>query len=206
MPQYRIGILAYGSLIDDPGPEISPHIIHRIQTLTPFNVEFKRKSSTRGSAPTLIPVSEGGRRVKAVLLVLNEVITLDDARTWLWRRERHKYDPNETYNEPPIENNNSVRVRIISNLCNVNTVLYTEISQNIQEPVTAELLAELAIGSILSNAGEECKDGIRYLLSTKSNGIVTDLSKDYEDQILVRTGVNTLEEAITILDRKRKAM
>ena len=51
-----IGILAYGSLIDDPGREIEPLIIRRLKGVeTPFQIEFARSSSTRDGAPTLIP-------------------------------------------------------------------------------------------------------------------------------------------------------
>ena len=51
-----IGILAYGSLIDDPGREIEPLIISGIKEVdTPFRIEFARASRTRDGAPKLIP-------------------------------------------------------------------------------------------------------------------------------------------------------
>jgi hypothetical protein len=40
----KIGILAYGSLIDDPGAKIEPFIFHRVVCRTPFKVEFARTS------------------------------------------------------------------------------------------------------------------------------------------------------------------
>lgn len=41
----EVGILAYGSLQNDPGMEIAPLIEHRIvEVLTPFEVEFARSS------------------------------------------------------------------------------------------------------------------------------------------------------------------
>ena len=56
-----VGILAYGSLIDDPGSEIGEVIADVISDIeTPFSVEFARSSSTRSGAPTLIPVEAGG--------------------------------------------------------------------------------------------------------------------------------------------------
>jgi hypothetical protein len=54
-----IGILAYGSLIGNPGFEIEPHITRRIACRTTFKVEFARTSKTRTSGPTLIPYDEG---------------------------------------------------------------------------------------------------------------------------------------------------
>ncbi|MBC6491720.1 hypothetical protein BC349_11720 [Flavihumibacter stibioxidans] len=54
-----IGILAYGSLIEDPGQMISDLIIKKISTVTPFPVEYARISSPRDGAPTLIPFEAG---------------------------------------------------------------------------------------------------------------------------------------------------
>ncbi len=56
-PHNEVGLLAYGSLQSDPGPELSPLIERRItDVLTPFAVEFARSSRTRAGAPTLVPV------------------------------------------------------------------------------------------------------------------------------------------------------
>ena len=45
-----IGILAYGSLIQEPGCEIAPAIVRRISCRTPFKVEYARKSNSRNGA------------------------------------------------------------------------------------------------------------------------------------------------------------
>ena len=61
-----IGILAFGSLLDEPGAELEAHIARRIEGIeTPFAVEFARSSRTRDGAPTLVPVTGAGlaRRV-----------------------------------------------------------------------------------------------------------------------------------------------
>lgn len=80
-----IGILAYGSLIDDPGVEIEPYIEARIQDIeTPFSIEFARSSATRDGAPTVVPVEDGGAPVKAQILVLNNQIDLKNAEDLLW--------------------------------------------------------------------------------------------------------------------------
>ena len=87
-PCIRIGILAYGSLIDDPGEELAQRIIHRIEDAkTPFRVEFARSSLSREGAPTLVPVEAGGAQVKATVLVLDDAVALEDARDMLYRRE-----------------------------------------------------------------------------------------------------------------------
>jgi len=64
-----VGILAYGSLIADPGPEIEPAIVDRIKCETPFKVEFARTSKRRAGAPTLVPYKAGGQ-VSSELLVV----------------------------------------------------------------------------------------------------------------------------------------
>src|SRR5882672_9524693 len=54
---------------------------------TPFRVEFARKSSTRGNAPTLIPVNDGGAQVSARIFVLHPDTLEQAAKDTLWRRE-----------------------------------------------------------------------------------------------------------------------
>lgn len=71
-----IAILAFGSLIDDPGSEIESATLEVRSTRTPFPVEFARISGSRCGAPTLVPVSLGGASVKAKLLVLHEHLSL----------------------------------------------------------------------------------------------------------------------------------
>ena len=64
-----VGILAYGSLIGDPGAEIEPHITRRISCRTPFKVEFARTSRTRKGGPTLVPYKDGSEVAAQILLV-----------------------------------------------------------------------------------------------------------------------------------------
>lgn len=204
MKEHKIGILAYGSLIDDAGVELQPLIVDRILCETPFKVEFARVSSTRGYAPTLIPVSEGGRNIKAQVLVLNEVVTTEQAMSMLWRRERHISDVARNYirhNNPRV---NTVLVEKLQFFENVESVLYTSIGKNIEQPITPQLLADYAIASIITSAGADGKDGIRYLLAAKKNGIITEVSEEYEQQILVKTNTKSLKDAIQLLDLQRE--
>ena len=201
MTKYKVGILAYGSLIDNPGKEIEPLIIDRINCKTPFKVEFARTSSSRGGAPTLIPY-EAGNEVNAVILVLENSTDLAHAKSMLWRRERHKFD-GKNYVEIVSPNINQVVVLSVKDFEDVETVIYTSIGKNIDGEINAEKLSQLAISSILSDAGDEKKDGIRYLLDAKNNSIVTGLSPQYEQLILNSTETETLEEAIEKLDLQR---
>jgi hypothetical protein len=55
MKKASIGIVAFGSLIDNPGREIEAALVGRkLNVRTPFGVEFARSSTKRGGAPTLV--------------------------------------------------------------------------------------------------------------------------------------------------------
>jgi len=197
-----IGILAYGSLIDDPGDEIGPLIRDRIVCRTPFKIEYARFSKSRGGAPTLIPVEKDGAQVNAIILVLANDIQLEEAKNMLWRREARQKDRTKGYTEKQQPGPNTVQVKTIRDFEGVDFVLYTQIGQNIS-PLSPEVLASLAIQSILGPAGSQELDGVRYLLSAKTNGIVTPLSDSYEGEILKQTETKDLAEAIILLDKKR---
>lgn len=181
-----IGILAYGSLIDNPGSEIESLIINRIGCITPFKVEYARSSKSRSGAPTLIPY-ESGRKVNAQILVL-DTNDIDYVKTILWRRETHRTD-NKVYVERKIESPNIVRIVMLQDFEGIDNVLYTSIGNNID--VNIDLLSDLAIKSI---------DGIKYLLDAKLNNIKTNLSDGYERAILEKTNTKTLLDAIRKLE------
>lgn len=195
----RIGILAFGSLINDPGDEIKNLTTSQIDNVeTPFKIEFARSSSnTRGGAPTLVPVSEGGAKVMAVILVLKDSVSEEEAKDILWRRETRKsVGSKEKYNPPATPGPNTVLVESVPGFCGLDTVLYTCIAATIDD-LTPQNLASLAIESARCKKVEKGKDGISYLISAKQFGIVTPLMKEYEKEILRRTETKTLEEALT---------
>ena len=196
----KIGILAYGSLIEDPGKEIEPLITERIDDVqTPFNIEFARTSSSRDGAPTVIPVQKGGSPAKnAKILVLDRSITSEKATDLLWRRETRNEASEKSYKRRKKPTANHVVVEELKGFCNLDCVLYTKIGANIESP-TAEKLAELAIISAQSNAGEKGEDGISYLLSLKRQKITTPLMPGYEKHVLESLGVKTLDDALNVV-------
>jgi len=205
--KYKIGILAFGSLIDNPGEEIKELEVERIDCETPFNVEFARISSSRGKAPTLVPIQDKkkGKKTKAKIIVIDDKTSVDEAKSILWRRECHITDKTKKYTEPKKPTSKNVLIGVLENFCDVEKVIYTTfLPQDEYKDLTPEKLADYAIESILSNAGKEKKDGIRYLLSAKESGIETEYSKKYEELILSKTDTKSLREAIEKLDRKRK--
>jgi len=104
----NIGILAYGSIINNPGEEIESSIVNRIiNVMTPFKIEFARSSSTRKGAPTLIPVETGGKENIAQILVLDRNISEQEAVDMLWRRETHQVGSGKKYGRPDILRKNT---------------------------------------------------------------------------------------------------
>ncbi|WP_282091446.1 hypothetical protein [Epibacterium ulvae] len=187
-----VGILAYGSLISNPGPEIEKARTETIQdVMTPFPVEFARSSKGRGGAPTLVPVSNGGAQVKGQVLVMDASET--EAANILYRREINRVgDSSRTYKQPKDVTDNTVLVERQTNFAGLDVVLYTKIAATI-EPLTADHLASLAIASVAK--ADDNRDGISYLRDAKSDGIATALSSAYEAEILRKTGCTSLDEA-----------
>ncbi len=192
----RLGILAFGSLITSPGPEIASVTVARIRNVeTPFNVEFARSSKKRGNAPTLIPVDRGGSHVKAEILVMRDDVGQDSAADMLWRRETNQTG-RQRYRRPDVIGQDNVVVETAYDLSGVRTLLYTKIGQNI-DPLTPKALAQLAIHSV--RAGAPGRDGITYLMDAKHSGVETPLMRDYESEILRQTRSRTLRGALNHL-------
>ena len=191
----RIAILAFGSLIEDPGEEIGPLIRERIRPVTtPFSIEFARSSGYRCGAPTLIPVDAGGFPVNAVLLVLDDTVGLEPAMSLLWRRETGNQFSGKEYSRPVDPTPNQVVVECIRSFHGCDVALYTKIGSNIEE-LNPDHLADLAIRSAHAKAGANRKDGISYLASVIRQEITTPLLPEYRDAILRMTGAGNLVEA-----------
>ncbi|ASJ76777.1 hypothetical protein [Granulosicoccus antarcticus] len=191
-----IGILAYGSLIEDPGIELQPLISGRVNDVeTPFNIEFARSSRTRDGAPTVVPVNSIGASVEGVILVLNTTVGIDLAKDLLWRRETRNEGSDRHYANPTGAPANQVMVVEVEGLGGIDVVLYTSIKANISHPTVNEL-AHLAINSAKGKAGSQHKDGISYLISLKRQNIETPLMAGYEAEILNLTGASSLEDAL----------
>jgi cation transport regulator ChaC len=198
----KIGILAYGSLIDDPGVELKPLISEKIKDIeTPFNIEFARSSRSRNGAPTVVPVEGYGGAVQAVILVLNDDVEIEIVKDLLWRRETRNENSNKHYQNPINPSDNQVVVGEISELSGIDIILYTKIGANIDTP-TPEKLANLAIESAKGRSGEEGKDGISYLIALKKQSIKTPLMPQYEEEILKSVGASSLSEALNLVRKK----
>jgi hypothetical protein len=193
----RYGIFGFGSLISDPGEELTRATGSRQDLETPFAVEYGRSSNTRGGAPTLVPVKTGGAKVKATVFVLKDSISEPEAESILYRRELHQVGSGRTYNPSPKPGKNSIVVAAWPSLIGLEKIFYTDFgdSGKLTNPTPA-LLAGLAVDSARNRAVPEGNDGISYLMNAKKAGIVTPLSADYEKEILRLTGTASLEQAL----------
>jgi hypothetical protein len=194
----KLGILAYGSLIGDPGPELAGVIVRVIKegVTTPFKVEFARASASRAGAPTLVPVTTGGAHIPAQILVLRDDVDESTARNMLWRRESGRTGV-VPVNPSPV-GPNRVMVERLQDFHGVSVVLYTRIGANIDQ-LTARKLVQLAIASARSANLQEGRDGISYLAAALRNGVRTPLTAEFEQEIKRQTGATSLPEALRIL-------
>ncbi len=191
-----IAILAYGSIINDPKPEIDGATASKKEVVTPFPVEFARISEKRGFAPTLVKVANRGAKVKGLLFILKPEVTLAEAKNLLWRRETRRVGTGRTYTEPYPPNNNHVLVRTIEVFEGVDLVLYTDFLDAGKVNKTVAELAERAVASAKDNKVEQGLDGISYLIGAKAAGIKTPLLAEYEREILKQTQTDSLEAAL----------
>jgi len=199
---YRIGILAFGSLLDDPGSEINVAVERRIESVvTPFNVEFARQSTSRDGAPTLAPVDQGGAAVSGAVFLLRPGITLQEATDMLWRRETNRVAPEAHYNSKAP---GDVEIKSQKGLVGVAEVLYAAPLVNLK--ADAKQLAALAIASTVAKAGETRRDGISYLINAKKQGIKTPLTDDYEKAILEQTKQTDLQTAFQMLRQQHSKL
>jgi len=165
----------------DAGPDLQPLIIERITHPSPRPVEYARLSRHRGNAPALTFFERGGT-VNGQIMVLD----LDDREEMrnrvsrlLWLRE----------GKPPLA---SIRTMSLGGFA---TVYYVDIDPSV-EP-NPRLLADFAVASVAKcmEIGQIELNGIRYLRDCLAAGIVTPLSKTYEQAVLTKTLAKNLTEA-----------
>lgn len=193
----KIAILAYGSLVDNPGFEIRQQTVQIVKgVLTPFKVEYARKSISRNFAPTLTITNETGSQVKASLFILDDDCSIEFAKDILYRREGNfAGNLNEVY----YDDIDWLKIEEIQNFEGCHSVIYANFKRNLDN-ISAVQLAELALRSAkrkdLIDAG---RDGVSYLLNNIKNEVITPITDDYKQIILNTLEVQNLDEAITKL-------
>ena len=197
-----IGILAYGSLITHPGQEIESVLDHVIpDVMTPFPVEYARRSRSRAGAPTLVPIPIGcGTPVNAVVLVLKKYTRKKKAQNFLYRRELHKEgDPKVFYDDQvQRQKRDALVIETMKTQFGLSVIYYTALKPNFTEILDAkrtleekvELLARAAIDSLTQETYAKEMDGIQYLADNIEAGVVTTLTEPYEQAIVKKAGNN----------------
>ena len=193
-----VGILAYGSLLSELGEELAALVIDQIDAVeTPFSVELARACSCRDHAPTLAPVETSGAPVRGAILLAGPSAAEEAVTNALWRRETREQRRSET-TSPDAKDLLIRRARRLEIDHDVSRIFYAHLKANIDD-LRPERLAELAIESARGDAGRRREDGIAYLIDLKAEGISTPLMPAYEEEILRRTGTETLEKARQML-------
>jgi hypothetical protein len=176
VPQRQIAIMAYGSLISEPGPRIRPLVVDRIARRTPFPVEFGRASRRWGDGPVLVPHPDGGP-VEGALLVLHRSVGLGAAVELLRVREGMP-DPSGV-----------VQVEAAGPLL----IIAANLPRNLPAPdMRPEALARRAALSVATGP----RNGVAYLRGVTSSGIVTPRTPAYVEAVLAMADrAPSLEEA-----------
>lgn len=215
MSKYTYGILAYGSLLADPGEEIAAVTEGRIRVTTPFPVECARSSNCRTGAPTLVPVPEGcGAPVQAQILLIRPDIQYDVVVGMLYRREINRVGETDVvYNEArQQEKGDPVLVKTVRDLAGVPYVFYTWLAPKLDvilgadwtDAEKAETLATLAIDSVNRKTFCSRRDGIRYLADAIRYGVQTPLTDLYKCAVLRLAGdAPNLKEARRRIARQK---
>lgn len=190
----QMAILAYGSLLSEPGEELAGLLGEQIDDMeTPFPIELARACSCRDRAPTLAPVERGGASVRGALLLASPSASESALIDALWRRET-RTERRDEETSPDGKDLLIRRAQSLEEAHGLKRVFYAHLKANIDDR-RPEHLAEMAIESARAEAGQRREDGIAYLIDLKAEGISTPLLPAYENEILRRVEVNTLEAA-----------
>jgi hypothetical protein len=187
VPQRRLAILAYGSLLYRLGPGLASVVVGSEPCLTPFPVEYGRASRRWGGGPVLVPHARGGA-VQGALLHLADGVDLGTAAELLADREGLDGSRGIVQVEMPGER----------------LVLSASLPRNLPEPDMApEALARRAVDS----ARRSERNGVGYLRGAVDAGVVTPLTEAYAARVLELAGAASLAEAerLVALDRPAAA-
>ena len=172
--QRPLAILAYGSLLYDPG-SLGPLVVGVVPCRTPFPVEYGRASARWGGGPVLVPHPQGAT-VNGALLLLADHVELGQAVEMLSEREGLPGPRGVVQVEIPGER----------------LVLAASLPRNLPAPdMTVRALARRALASVPSGP----RNGVAYLAAALRSGVVTPLSEGYRDAVLSAAGATTLDDA-----------
>ncbi|HEX2506759.1 MAG TPA: hypothetical protein VHK23_00450 [Miltoncostaeaceae bacterium] len=174
VPQRRLAILAYGSLLYRLGP-LSSVVVGGEPCRTPFPVEYGRASRRWGGGPVLVPHPRGGP-VDGALLHLADGVELGAAVELLAEREGLEGSRGVVQVELPGDR----------------LVLSASLPRNLPDrDMAPEALARRAVRS--ARAGP--RNGVAYLRGAVEVGVVTPLTGAYAEAVLELVGAASLTDA-----------
>ncbi len=197
-------VLAYGSLLAEPGAELAAVIEQRMPVRTPFPVEYMRSSPTRGGAPVLVPVPEGyGATVPAEIWTFSPEVDRSLAETLLYRRELDLPGEPYVFYSPEVAAADGLTIKALEDFAGPPTVLYVAPMPNLPEvippdvPVSdkAYFLARCAVASVTPETHAAGHDGIAGLAAALQQGAITPLTRPYCEAVLRLTGAGDLATA-----------
>ncbi|HMM48551.1 MAG TPA: hypothetical protein PKE32_02910 [Miltoncostaeaceae bacterium] len=174
--QPPVAILAYGSLIGEPGVALDAVIERRTPCRTPFPVEYARSSPRWGGGPVLTPHPDGGP-VDGCLLHLAAHVDVGTAIDLLSEREG-------------VESARGIVA--VAGFGGGLLVLSACLDRNLPAPdMEPRHLAARAVASAATGP----RNGIAYVARAVEAGILTPRTREYVAAILSLTGARSLEEA-----------
>lgn len=174
--QRPVAVLAYGSLLYRPGPELAAVIVDRIPCRTPFPVEYGRASPRWGGGPVLVPHPDGAP-VDGALLVLAAGVELGAAVEMLAAREGLQ---------------GTRGVVSVAGVGGEHLVIAASLPRNLPLPDMApEMLARRAIASVAAGP----RNGVAYLRGAAEAGVRTPRTDAYAAAVLGAAGAGDLAEA-----------
>ena len=175
VPQRRLAILAYGSLLYRLSPGLESLVVGREPCRTPFPVEYGRAARSWGGGPVLVPHPRGGA-VDGALLLLAEGVELGAAVQLLAEREGLDGARGVVQVEVPGDR----------------LVLSASLPRNLPEPDMApRALARRAVQSARTGP----RNGVAYLRGAVEAGVVTPLTEGYAAEVLELVGAASLADA-----------
>jgi hypothetical protein len=185
------------------------HVIPDV--LTPFPVEYARRSRSRAGAPTLVPVPVGcGTPVKAAVLVLKKYTRKKKALNYLYRREIHQEGDLKVIYDDKLQRQkqHGLHIECLRKQFGLTIVYYTSLNPKFTEILDvnrsqaekAVLLARSAIASVTQETYNKGMDGIQYLADNIDAGAITRLAEDYRRALLVKVVIasNLLQARLII--------
>lgn len=177
--QRPVAIMAYGSLLYEPGAGLAMVIVGRRPCRTPFPVEYGRASRRWGGGPVLVPHERGGP-VDGALLLLADEVDLGTAVELL--ADREGLDGSRGVVEVDMPGD-----RLVITAC---------LPRNLPAPdMDPDALARRAVTSARNGP----RNGVAYLNGALRAGIVTPASEAYARGVLERVGAQSLDEAGRLL-------